>query len=312
MQLRTLTNSLTVSELCLGTMYFGNRIDETTSRAILDRFVGAGGTFLDTADAYNQWTGKPGDSEQLIGRWMAERGNRDDLVIATKGGAVTTVPDDPREENFEGLGGATIRRAAEDSLRRLGVERIDLYYAHYDDRRPDLAETVGALGKLVSDGLVRRIGCSNYATWRLERARAIAAELGVEPYTAIQQEYTYLWPKPGPAPVVTVEMLDYLTVHPEVSLLAYSPLLSGGYSKRPIPADRGYAHPSALGRFQVLREVATALGATPNQVALAWLLHHKPAVVPVFGASSVAQLDEALDAVELTLDDELLDRLDKA
>lgn len=312
MQQRTLSNSLTVSELCLGTMFFGSRIDEPTSRAILDRFVEAGGTFLDTADAYNQWHGKPGDSESLIGRWMADRGNRDDLVIATKGGAVTTVPEDPREENFEGLGAATVRRAAEDSLRRLGVDHIDLYYAHYDDRRPDLAETVGALGKLVGDGLVRRVGCSNYATWRLERARAIAAELGVEPYSAIQQEYTYLWPKPGPAPVVTVELLDYLTVHPDISLLAYSPLLSGGYSKRPIPADRGYAHPSAFSRFQVLREVAAELGASPNQVALAWLLHHKPAVVPVFGASSVEQLDEALGALELSLDDALMERLNTA
>jgi aryl-alcohol dehydrogenase-like predicted oxidoreductase len=301
-----------VSQLCLGTMNFGNRIDEPTSRAILDRFTEAGGTFLDTADAYNQWTGKPGDSESLIGRWMAERGNRDDLVIATKGGAVTTVPDDPREENFEGLGAGTVRRAAEDSLRRLGVDHVDLYYAHYDDRRPDLAETVGALGKLVGDGLASRIGCSNYATWRMERARAIAAQLGVEPYSAIQQEYTYLWPKPGPAPVVTAEMLDYLTVHPDISLLAYSPLLAGGYSKRPIPADRGYAHPSAFGRFQVLREVAAELGATPNQVALAWLLHHKPAAVPVFGASSVAQLDEALGALDLSLDRDLMDRLDRA
>jgi len=317
MQQRTIgtgDNQIRVSALCLGAMYFGTRVDEDTSRAVLDRFVEAGGTFIDTADNYNQWLRRSdgGESETLLGRWMADRRIRDDLTIATKGGAKTTVIGDAREENFEGLGAATIRRAAEDSLRRLGLDRIDLYYAHWDDRKPPLEETVGALGKLASDGLVGQIGCSNYATWRLERARRVAADLGVSGYTAIQQEYTYLWPRPGPAPVVGREMLDYLTVHSDIALLAYSPLLSGTYGRpeRPLPANRGYAHPSAYARFQVLREVADEVSATPNQVALAWLLHHRPAVIPVFGASSVAQLDEALGALELTLDETLLARLD--
>ncbi|HEX3815970.1 MAG TPA: aldo/keto reductase [Mycobacteriales bacterium] len=304
----------TVSALCLGAMWFGTKVDRATSEAILDRFVEAGGTFIDTADNYNQWVRDGGESETLLGSWMADRGNRDQLVISTKCGAKTTVPGDPSPENFEGLAAPTIRRAVGDSLRRLQIDRIDLYYAHIDDRATPIEETVGAMGGLVNDGTVASVGCSNHATWRLEQARNAAAALGVPAYSAIQQEYTYLWPRAvaGRAPVADPEMLDYLTVHEEVTLIAYSPLLSGSYGRaeRPLPAHRGYAHPSAQARYQVLREVSADLDATPNQVALAWLLRHQPTVIPVFGASTVEQLDEALGALDVKLDDETAARLD--
>lgn len=310
----TATGSTNVSALCLGAMYFGTRTDPETSKAILDRFVDAGGTFLDTADSYNQWFGRGGESEQLLGEWLRGRNDRDDLFIATKCGAGMMAGEDP-DDNWEGLSAPAIEKAAKVALDRLGLEHIDLFYAHVDDRETPIEETVDALGSLVSDGTVGAIGCSNLATWRLERARAHASRAGTSPYTVIQQEFTYLWPKPvhDRLSAANEELRDYMRVHPDMTLTAYSPLLGGayGYANRALPADRGYAHPSAYQRLQTLREVAGELGATPNQVVLAWLLR-QPAVIPVFGASSIAQLDEALAAVDLVLEDEVFARLNAA
>jgi aryl-alcohol dehydrogenase-like predicted oxidoreductase len=322
---RTIGNRRTVSALCLGTMNFGGTTDRETATAILDRFVAAGGTFIDTANNYGQWTGDAGTSEELLGGWMHSRGNRDQLVIATKCGAKTTMPGNPDDEHWEGLGAAVIESAVKDSLTRLGIDRIDLYYAHIDNRATPLEETVGAFGRLAAEGVVDLIGCSNITSWRLERARRLAADQGVAQYSVVQQRYTYLWPSPlaqdglqrlgSPHfPNAGVEHFDYLNEHRDLTLVAYSPLLAGSYShpERPFPAERGYAHPTAYVRFEVLRQVAQELGATPNQVVLAWMLHQDPVVIPLFGASSVSQLDEALDAVELRLDAELMDRLNNA
>src|SRR5580693_7250080 len=166
--------SLEVSELCLGTMYFGYRTDEATAFAILDRFSEAGGTFLDTANCYGQWHGDAGESERVIGRWLRSRGLADRMVIATKVGARTTVPGDPDARHWQGLGAAPIREDAETSLRNLGVDRLDLLYAHIDDRATPLEETVPALVALAEAGTVGLLGASNTATWRIERARAVA------------------------------------------------------------------------------------------------------------------------------------------
>lgn len=140
--------SLQVSQLCLGTMYFGYRTDEPTSFAILDRFLEAGGTFLDTANNYGQWHGDAGESERVIGRWRRSRGVTDEVVIATKVGARTLVPGDPSPEHWQGLGAKAIQEDAETSLRQLGADRLDLYYAHIDDRATPQEETVDALATL--------------------------------------------------------------------------------------------------------------------------------------------------------------------
>jgi aryl-alcohol dehydrogenase-like predicted oxidoreductase len=322
---RTIGNRRTVSALCLGAMRFGSTTDPDTAIAILDRFVAAGGTFIDTANNYNHVFGVGGESEELLGRWMRSRGNRDQLVIATKCGAKTTIPGNPDNSHWEGLGATVIDAAVKASLTRLGIDRIDLYYAHIDDRSTPLEETVGAFGRLAADGVVDLIGCSNTASWRLERARRLAADQGIERYSVVQQHSTYLWPSPlaltgirrlgSPHfPHAGIEHFDYLTEHRDMALVAYAPLLSGSYGRadRPFPAERGYTHPAASLRFEVLRQVAHQLGATPSQVVLAWMLHRDPAVIPLFGASSVGQLDEALDAVEISLDAELMDRLDNA
>lgn len=325
MQLRKLSNRRTVSALCLGAMNFGASTDPETSTAILDRFVEAGGTFIDTANNYGQWHGVPGASEELLGGWMRDRGNRDQLIIATKCGARTTVPGGDPIENWEGLGAESIDSAVKGSLERLGVDQIDLYYAHIDNRATPLEETVETFGRLAAEGAVDLIGCSNTATWRLERARQLAADRGLAQYSVIEQQYTYLWPSPLAqgrfqrlgTPNYThagVEHFDYLREHRDLTLVGYSPLLAGtyGHPERPFPAERGYAHPTALVRFEALRQVAQELGATPNQVVLAWMLHQDPVIIPLFGASSVEQLDEALEAVDLSLDADVIERLDNA
>jgi aryl-alcohol dehydrogenase-like predicted oxidoreductase len=305
--------SLQVSQLCLGTMYFGYRTDEATSFAILDRFLEAGGTFLDTANNYGQWHGDAGESERVIGRWRRSRGITDEVVVATKVGARTLVPGDPSPEHWQGLGARTIREDAETSLRQLGVDRLDLYYAHIDDRSTPQEETVDALAELADRGKIGLLGASNHATWRIERARAIARAAGRPAYSCVQQEHSYLlpWPDPGQVNLVTEELVDYANAE-GLTLLAYSPLLKGVYARPHQAPPAAYDHPTNRARLAVLRETATELGATPTQVVLAWLMGGRPSMIPVVGASTVAQLDELLGAVDLQLDEDVRQRLDRA
>jgi aryl-alcohol dehydrogenase-like predicted oxidoreductase len=327
MQYRTLDNGHTafeVSTLCLGTMFMGTRTDEETSFAILDRFVEAGGTFLDTANNYNAWVGGHGrDSEDVLGRWLASRGNRDDLRIATKLGAAKKDPNLPLSNtpptNYQGLSASTVDREARESLRHLGIEHIDVLYGHVDDLETPLEETVGAFGKLVDEGIVGIPGISNVALWRVVEARETAARLGVAPYGAVQQSYSYVYPRPQPIRTnwASPELLDYArsTVtadRPGLTVMAYSPLQQGVFTRDDKPLRDGADHAGSRERIAVLRAVAAEIGATPNQVALAWLLGGEVPVIPVFGASSVAQLDEALGAADLVLDEETRARLDNA
>jgi aryl-alcohol dehydrogenase-like predicted oxidoreductase len=304
--------SLTVSELCLGTMYFGYRTDERTAFAILDRFLEAGGTFLDTANNYGQWHGDAGESERVLGRWMRSRGVADRMVVATKVGARTLRPGDPSPHHWQGLTAAHIRTDADTSRRNLGLDRLDLYYAHIDDRATPMEETVDALAELAEKGTVGLLGCSNTALWRIERARGIARSAGRPAYSCIQQQHTYLVPMPGTGQtnLIGAETLDYAESE-GLHLLAYSPLLKGLYTRGGQPGGE-YAHALNTARLAVLGEVARELGATPNQVVLAWLLSGRPAIIPIPGASSVSQLDELLAATELRLDEATMARLNEA
>jgi aryl-alcohol dehydrogenase-like predicted oxidoreductase len=234
-------------------------------------------------------------------------------VVATKVGARTLVPGDPGPGHWQGLGAKTIREDAKTSLRQLGVERLDLYYAHVDDRSTPLEETVGAMAELAERGTVGLLGASNHATWRVERARAIARAGGRPAYSCVQQKHTYLLAQPGPRQwnLVTEELVDYATVE-GLTLLAYSPLLAGMYARPGEPPPAGYDHPSNHARLAVLQQVAAELGATPSQVVLAWLMQCRPPSIPVTSASSVTQLDELLGAVDLRLDDDVRVRLDAA
>jgi aryl-alcohol dehydrogenase-like predicted oxidoreductase len=291
-------------DLVLGTMYFGTRTDEATSYALLDRYVEAGGRVLDTANCYSFWsspTGHGGQSEALLGRWLAlNPGLRDELVLATKVGV------EPVDGGgIEGLSAPVIERESARSLDRLGVDVIDLYWAHGEDRSTPLEETVAAFGSLVSSGVVKRLGVSNHPTWRVERARAIAERLGVEPWTALQLTTSYVDPRPG-AQVpgkdhrfgfVSDETVDYLDEHPGIELWVYSPLVQGSFDRADRPFPEAYDHPGTTDRLAELRERAEALGVPASQLVLAWLM--AKGWKPIVGVSTVEQLDSALASVSL-------------
>ncbi|MFI7703508.1 aldo/keto reductase [Nonomuraea sp. NPDC049480] len=302
--------------IALGTIPFGTSVDLHDSFAILDRFHEAGGTMLDTANNYPFWIeGRTGDeSEQAIGAWLKARGNRDEIFISTKSGARPTVPGDTTLASAEGLSAPMIARAAEGSLRRLGTDYIDLYWSHIEDRSVPLEETLGAYDELARQGKVRGIGASNIAAWRLERARNVSAARGWMPYTYVQLRHTYLRPRPltrlaeAGHTLVTDEMLDYLAAEPDMTLWAYNTLMFGAYTRPDRPIAEIYDHPGTTGRLAVLQEAAKELGATPNQVVLAWLM--SDGIVPIVGVSTMAQLEEAIGAADLKLDPELRARLD--
>jgi len=325
MQYRTIGDgdrAMEVSTLCLGTMFMGTRTDEETSFAILDRYVEAGGTFIDTANNYNAWVGGYGrDSEDVIGRWLASRGVRDQVRIATKLGAAKKDPDQPLSNtpptNYQGLAAETVDREAHESLRHLGVDRIDVLYGHVDDRDTAIAETVAAFGKLQAEGVVSLTGISNVPLWRVVEAREEAVRQGIAPYSLVQQSYSYVYPTPDPDRInfASAELLDYARStgtpdRPSLAVVAYSPILQGAYVRQDKPLWDWLDHATTRERLRVLHEVAGELGATPNQVVLAWLLGGKVPVIPVIGASTVEQLDELLAAADLELDEDVRARLD--
>ncbi|MFW6062371.1 MAG: aldo/keto reductase [Planctomycetota bacterium] len=304
-----------VSALCLGAMLFGTRTDEETSWKLLDRYVQAGGTFIDTANAYAHWVpgGRGGESEALLGRWMAERGNRDELLIATKVGF---------EYQGHDLGGCErgtsaeqIRTECEKSLKRLGVETIDLYYAHNDTRESSLEETLEAMDELQRAGKIRYAACSNYRAWRLGEALCVSGSRGFTQYVAVQQKHTYLRPQPGFDwslwPPVNEDLTDFCRER-NVQIVAYSPLLKGAYTREDKSIPPGYDWPDSQPRLQTLREVSEQLGATPNQVVLSWMLHSDPPILPLFSVSGMEQLEENLGALDVTLSSEQMQRLNEA
>lgn len=311
-----------VSVLALGAMLFGSRTDEKTAYAVLDRYVEAGGTFIDTSDNYAFWEdgGQGGQSEELLGRWRRSRGIGDEIVIATKLGARPLAPGTSYVDNAEGLSAKVIREAAERSRERLGVDRLDLLYAHIEDHQVQLRETVEGFADLVAEGTVGLLGASNHAVWRVERARALATAAGLPGYEVLQYAHSHLRPRTdvpdalfpdGSLGHAGAELLSYLRAEPGVTLVAYSPLLKGAYTHPDrLPPD--FDHPGTPPRLKVLGEVAKETGATVNQVVLAWQIGSGFPIVPLVGMSSVAQLDENLAAVDLELTGEQRARLDAA
>ncbi|GII00093.1 aldo/keto reductase [Planobispora takensis] len=312
-----------VSVLALGAMLFGSVTDEKTSFAILDRYVEAGGTFIDTSDNYAFWVdgGQGGQSEELLGRWRRSRGVGAEIVIATKLGARPLAPGTSYVDNPEGLSAKVIRESAERSGERLGVDRIDLLYAHIEDRTVSPRETVEGFAELVAEGTVGLLGVSNHAIWRVERARALAEAAGLPGYEVLQYQHSYLRPRSDvPEPLFPegslghagAELRSYLRAEPGLTLVAYSPLLRGAYTRtdKPLPPD--YDHPGTPARLEVLNEVARETGASVNQVVLAWQIGAGLPVIPLVGVSSVEQLEENLAAVDLELTPDQLARLEAA
>ncbi|MFJ3980624.1 aldo/keto reductase [Streptomyces fungicidicus] len=311
-----------VSVLALGAMLFGSVTDEKTSFALLDRYAEAGGNFVDTSDNYAFWTdgGQGGQSEELLGRWRRSRGAGDEIVFATKLGARPLAPGTSYTDNPEGLSAKVIREASERSRERLGLERLDLLYAHIDDHTVPQRETVEGFGALVAEGAVGLLGVSNQAVWRVERARALAAAAGLPGYEVLQYQHSYLRSRTdvpgdlfpdGSLGHAGAELAGYLRAEPTLTLVAYSPLLKGAYTRpERLPGD--YDHPGTPARLAVLRDVARETGATLNQVVLAWQIGHELPVLPLAGVSTLAQLEENLAAVDLELSAEQRARLDAA
>jgi aryl-alcohol dehydrogenase-like predicted oxidoreductase len=312
MEYRVLGNSgLAVSELCLGTMTFGNESDEAASHRLLDRFVEAGGTFVDTADVY-----AGGASEEIIGRWLEHR-SRDDMVIATKAFWPTG-----EGSNDHGAGRKHVLGAVEASLRRLRTDYIDLYQLHAFDETTPVEETIATLDGLVRDGKVRHVGVSNYTGWQLQKSVDVARQHGWEPFIALQPLYNLIdrdveWDL---TPVCRNE---------GVGMVPWSPLRGGwltgkyrrGMTEAP-PDTRWEADKQPwLGNWEThvdertwtvtdtLLAVATEVDRSPAQVALRWLLQRPGVTAPIIGARSFAQLDDNLGASGWSLDDKQMDRL---
>jgi aryl-alcohol dehydrogenase-like predicted oxidoreductase len=299
-----------VSEICLGAMEFGTRISKDKSYEVLDMYFENGGRFLDTANIYAHWLegGKGGDSETSIGQWMRDRGNRGEMFIATKLGF-----DMPGEKGT--LTAGEIESQCESSLKRMGIDTIDLYYAHRDDQETPLEETLKAFDELVAGGKVRFLGASNFMAWRLEKARNLSQANGWAEYCCLQQRHSYLRLQAGttfaPQLPVNEDLIAYSRAE-NFPMLAYTPLLGGCYVRedRQLPAQ--YLGVDSDNRLKAVQKLADQLSATPNQIVLAWMMQSDPQIIPIIATGSVEHLRENLGVENVQLTVEQLTELDAA
>ena len=300
---------LDVFPLCLGGNVFGWTADERQSFDVLDAYAAAGGNFIDTADVYSAWVSghHGGESETIIGRWMAARGTRDRMAIATKVGMAT---------ELKGLSATTIRRAAEASLRRLKTDRIDLYYAHADDTETPLEESLRAFDALVTDGKVRYVAASNYTAPRLAKALALSDREGLARYVALQPHYNLVHRSDYEGGLRDLCALEGLACLPYYALA--KGFLTGKYrpgtevdSVRAASA-RAYLDERGVRLLAALDNIAAAHQTTVAAVSLAWLRGQPTVIAPIASARTVAQLAELLPVANLELTNEDLARLSAA
>lgn len=303
---------ITVSPVGLGCLNFGSKNDRNISYQLLDQYCNAGGNFLDTANNYAFWNEGcvGGESESLLGKWMRERNNRSQIILATKGGAKPTYPGGGFD-HIEGLSQRALERALDESLTRLRTDYIDVYYTHIDDKNIRLEETIETLNRFVMSGKVRAIGCSNYPQLRLHEALTISKQNNWTAFSCIQQRYTYLKPNPhtdfGLQVVADEQLLSYCHDH-NIAVLAYSPLLGGSYTQTEhLPS--AYKESFSTDKEQILLEIATQIGGTINQVVLAWMMRKPLRVIPLISASTSQQLAENLGSLHIQLSDEHMERL---
>jgi aryl-alcohol dehydrogenase-like predicted oxidoreductase len=292
-------------------MQWGWTADEAQSYEIMDAYGEAGGNFLDTANVYTGWVegGRVGHSEEIIGRWMQERGNRNEIVLATK--VRGRMWDGP---NGEGLSRYHIIRACEDSLRRLQTDYIDLYQTHRTDPDTPIDETMAALDTLVQQGKVRYLGCSNYGPGALTESLWASDKHNLARYDSIQPHYNL------------ISRVDYeketrgICARYGIGVIPYSPLaagfLTGKYSRdQKIDTTRAgninarYATDKGWAALDAVKAVAQENGSTPTAVSLQWLLAQPEMSSPIIGANSVAQLHDSLTALDGSLSKEQVDRI---
>jgi aryl-alcohol dehydrogenase-like predicted oxidoreductase len=300
---------LDVFPLCLGGNVFGWTADERESFALLDAYAAAGGNFVDTADVYSSWVPGHvgGESETIIGRWMASRATRQTTIVATKVGL---------GPGLEGLAPATIRAAAEASLRRLGVERIDLYYAHKDDPTTPLEESLRAFDALVREGKVRHVAASNYTAPRLAEALSIAEREGLARFVALQPHYNLVHREEYEGALAELCTAASIGCAPYFGLAMG--FLTGKYrtgtTVHSARADGAGKYLDARGaRVLAVRDaVAAARGVAVAAVSLAWLRGRPGGVAPIASARTVQQLEEILPMATLVLTPEESGRLTAA
>ncbi len=301
------STDLDVFPICLGGNVFGWTADRDESFSVLDAYAAAGGNFIDTADVYSAFAPGlvGGESETVLGEWLRSRGNRDGVVIATKVGAWDQRP---------GLSAANIRAAAEDSLRRLGTDHIDLYYAHVDDRSTPLEETLSAFDELVREGKVGHIAASNYTAPRLAEALSVSDREGLVRYQALQPHYNLVERASFEGELAELAATEKLTVLPYYALA--KGFLTGKYRPGDELSDsprsegaRAYLDEHGVKVLAALDEIATLRGVPMASVALAWLLGQDTVTAPIASARNTEQLATILPAARLVLTEDELNRL---
>jgi aryl-alcohol dehydrogenase-like predicted oxidoreductase len=301
-----------VAPLAFGGNVFGWTADEATSFRLLDAFVDAGGNLIDTANSYSRWAPGHvgGESETVIGRWIARRGRHDDVVIATKVGSDM------------GLGYACLRRdyivqAVEESLRRLQVDAIDLYQSHWDDEKTPFEETLDAYARLIEQGKVRAIGASNLTPERLAQALAASAREGLPRYDTLQPLYNLYDRAAFEGP------LQELCIREDIGVITYFSLAAGfltgkyrsdaDYAKSARgPGMKKYLNDRGFRILDALDDVSARIGATPPRVALAWLMARPGVTAAIASATSLEQFEELAAAMRVSLDADSVRRLDEA
>lgn len=307
-----------VSELCLGTMQFGWTADEHTSMRVLDEAYGRGINFIDTADVYSRWAeGNPGGvAEEILGKWLQNRHvQRERVILATKVRA--PIGDRPNQQGSSRL---HVISAAHASLKRLGVEAIDLYQLHWPDEDTPILETLRALDDLVRKGDVRYIGCSNFPAWRVVDALWTSTHEHLVPFASLQPHYNLVHR------AEYERELEAVCTRFGLAVLPYSPLaggfLTGKYSRDEEPPEGSRGRTSSKIRrymaqdknwrlLQLLEELGAARGKTPSQMALGWLLSRPSVTSPIIGPRSLEQLEDNLGALGLKLSEDELARIDE-
>ncbi len=305
-------SGIEVPTLCLGGNVFGWTADEPRSFEVLDALLESGLNFVDTADVYSHWApgNHGGESETIIGKWFKARGNRSQVILATKVGL-------PMGEGKQGLSRNYIRQAVEDSLQRLQTDYIDLYQSHRDDESTSQAETLGVYADLIREGKVRAIGASNFTAERLQSALEVSRKQNLPRYESLQPEYN-LHDRVGyESALEAVCVKNGLGVIPYFSLA--SGFLSGKYRSAADAASRPrtemlkkYFNERGMRILESLGEVARELKAKPVQVALAWLMARPSITAPIASATTVEQLHELVGATRLELPHGAVEKLNQA
>lgn len=313
MKKRPLGNSgISVSPIALGGNVFGWTIDEKASFPILDAFLDRGFDLIDTANMYSTWVpgNQGGESETVIGNWLHARGHRDKVILATKVGM-------PMGDGSQGLRKEYIIAQAEESLRRLRTDYIDLYQSHQDDASTPIEETLEAYSELIASGKVRAIGASNFTAERLRESLSVSQNRALASYVSLQPQYNLMEREDYETNLEPLVLEKNLAVIPYYSLA--SGFLTGKYRSRDDlkksargGSVEGYLNGNGPAVLQALDHVAEEQSAPLAAVALAWLIARKSITAPIVSATSVAQLEESLQAASLTLHQEQIDRIEQA